>query len=41
MAPFIYPVLGHSLKSMSVDDFLGASFMEEDDEDVSIHWRSP
>lgn len=29
---FISPVLGCSLKDMSVDDFLGASFMEEDGE---------
>ena len=29
---FISPVLGCSLKGMSVDDLLGASFMEEDDE---------
>jgi nucleolar complex protein 2 len=31
---------GCSLKGMSADDFLGASFMEED-EDVSLSWISP
>jgi hypothetical protein len=35
--PSYYPVLGHSLKGMSVDDFLGAGFMEED-QDVSPGW---
>ncbi len=35
---FISPVLGCSLKGMSVDDFLGASFMEE--EEVSAHFVS-
>ena len=30
----------YSLKGMSVDDFLGASFMEED-EDVSLSWIPP
>jgi nucleolar complex protein 2 len=31
-------VLGRSLKGMSVDDFLGAGFMEEEDQDVSLRW---
>jgi nucleolar complex protein 2 len=35
----ITPVLGCSLKGMSVDDFLGAGFMEED-QDVSLDWVS-
>jgi nucleolar complex protein 2 len=34
----ITPVLGCSLKGMSVDDFLGAGFMEEEDQDVSLDW---
>jgi hypothetical protein len=33
--PSYHAVLGHSLKGMSVDDFLGAGFMEED-QDVSL-----
>lgn len=32
----ITPVLGCSLKGMSVDDFLGAGFMEGEDQDVSL-----
>jgi hypothetical protein len=34
--PSYHTVLGHSLKGMSVDDFLGAGFMEED-QDVSLN----
>ncbi len=32
---------GRSLKGMSVDDFLGAGFMEEEDQDVSLYFGVP
>ena len=39
LKPHIIPALGCSFKAMSVDDFLGAGFMEED-QDVSLDWVS-
>ena len=39
MIHFIYPVLRRSLKGMSVDDLLGAGFMGEEGQDVSLDCR--